>query len=72
MAHLPVEVTATISDAALADIRDRGVDLDAWGRPMLFEVQVESRKIRVWSTGRNGVDEKGLGDDILVEKQIPD
>ena len=41
--------------------------LDGWERP-IYTV-VNSNVVRVWSSGPNGKDERGGGDDIVVEKK---
>ena len=38
---------------------------DAWGTPLNFTIQ--SNTVRVWSSGPNKKDEKGQGDDLLIE-----
>ena len=38
---------------------------DSWGTPLSFTIQFNT--VRVWSSGPNKKDEKGKGDDLLVE-----
>jgi hypothetical protein len=40
---------------------------DAYGREMMLEIDVSRKLMRAWSSGANGVDEAGQGDDYLVE-----
>jgi hypothetical protein len=42
---------------------------DAGGTPLTFTIQ--SNTVRVWSSGPNKKDEKGQGDDLLVENSVP-
>jgi hypothetical protein len=38
---------------------------DGWGRG--FKYSNQGGKVRIWSIGANGIDEKGEGDDLLLE-----
>ena len=42
---------------------------DSWGTPLSFTIR--SNVVRVWSSGPNKKDEKGFGDDVLVEHHVP-
>lgn len=57
-------------DAVYTGVRDlQGLFVDAWDRPMRYEVRTDSggRPIAVmYSTGKDGIDDHGGGDDIVV------
>lgn len=56
------EVPATaIGNSGPLDIRD------GWGRLLLYEWLDGGYRVRVWSSGVNGRDERGGGDDLLKE-----
>ncbi len=40
--------------------------LDAWGRPLKYEVDHAGKWMKVRSVGRNGIEEHGRGDDIEI------
>jgi hypothetical protein len=51
---------------------ERGPFVDGWGRPLLCARPgpVHKRGWDLWSVGRNGIDEHGGGDDILIGEDI--
>jgi hypothetical protein len=40
--------------------------LDGWKRALAYEVAAAGDSFRLWSMGPNGIDEKGVGDDVLA------
>lgn len=46
------------------DIDEQWNYLDGWGRPMHLEVRPETLSMRIRSSGPNGKDESGKGDDV--------
>lgn len=50
-----------------------GTIVDVWGRALRIELidsgtEVGKHRLKVWSLGKNGIDEQGTGDDILSGK----
>jgi hypothetical protein len=47
---------------------------DGWGRPLLYRCPgpVHKHGWDRWSVGRNGIDEQGQGDDILIGDDVAD
>lgn len=43
---------------------------DAWGRPLVLQRKSDTSIILIYSVGRNGCDESGGGDDIVVEVRL--
>jgi hypothetical protein len=67
------EVLDTLAENHLIEPTDRKrLEVDGWGRPFSFRVQNEanSQKIRIISSGKNGVFQEGKGDDIVLEITI--
>jgi hypothetical protein len=78
----PESVKEMLNDDQTTNI---GPIVDGWGRPLNFEWYEEAAKqdvdaklflprlpILVWSSGENGVNEFGRGDDIIVTNPIPE
>jgi hypothetical protein len=47
----------------------RAVPLDGWGRTLLYELEDEDAAFRIWSSGPNGQDEGGVGDDVNLAQR---
>jgi hypothetical protein len=41
--------------------------VDAWGRPMLLDIDPKTQNIVIWSAGPNGINENRSGDDVSIE-----
>lgn len=47
-----------------------GEVLDPLGQP--YQISYMSGYVRIWSIGKNGIDEDGNGDDILINERVAD
>ena len=57
----------------LGDIVEEHLDRDGWGNPLNLDITCISNapgskfyEVKIWSNGRNGLNEYGKGDDIFV------
>ena len=46
-------------------LRSNSLPLDGWGNPFQYATQTESAGYRLWSSGPDGVNNDGAGDDVL-------
>lgn len=62
--------TKSDADRVVAQIRSGSI-LDGWERPIHYRSPgVTHTDFEVWSDGPNGIDDDGLGDDVLVGEDI--
>jgi hypothetical protein len=57
----------------MAEDIDRGIfEKDAWGRPLFMKSTKQSAGTRlcVYSAGKNGIDDGGRGDDLVIEVAV--
>ncbi|TGN99905.1 hypothetical protein PN36_32030 [Candidatus Thiomargarita nelsonii] len=45
------------------------IKIDAWGNLFIYVVKEKGEKFLLYSVGKNGIDEFGKGDDILLESE---
>ena len=41
--------------------------VDAWGRPMLLDIDPKTHTVIIWSAGPNGINENRSGDDVSIK-----